>query len=739
MRVNLRIFTTEVCCPMDSLELHGGGKDFRTKTPCNSVYSVVNSFFLLLLSLFIISCADVVSPPLLPGKPGIAQPLPAGYGSFTPVIAHNTARTILPAAPALSDFTRFELHFTPVDGQGVALTIERPYTDTGALEPVELIAGTYNLLVNAYKDSEIAARGTLNNIVISAAENVPGTVVLHALFDEGAGTFTWSITLDASPIAVNTATMTIKDSNGTVQEPVVTLASSGITAGSRALPSGLYTVVFTIHGVQNNVPRTLVWNELLHIYAELESEFSITFTAKYFTNTHWNVTFSENYTGGGSSTLSVMHGGVVGGSLPAPERTNYIFLGWNTQANGSGTPFAADTAVTEHMTVYAQWKFGFPSVAAFETWLAVQPANTADDPYEVALNIDESDIVNLRTTLYANSTKYVDIDLSGSTITSIGDSAFYNCTNLTGIIIPNSVTSIGRFAFRGSSLTEITIPNSVTVIAANAFVACTSLKSVIIGNGVTSIGDDAFSYCTSLASVTIPDSVTAIGRDAFKNTPWLNNQPDGVVYAGKVAYTYKGTMLANTSIQLLDGTKGIADGAFERCTNLTSIIIPDSVTSIGIHAYAGCTSLSSVTIGNSVTSIGLWAFAGTSLTSVIIPNGVTSIETGVFYDCTSLTSITIPNSVTSIRVAAFDSCSSLSSVTIGNSVTSISNGVFYGCTSLTSVTFQGTITASGFGSAFDSLGDLREKFYATDPVNGTPGTYVTTAPVSSSSVWEKTD
>ena len=196
-------------------------------------------------------------------------------------------------------------------------------------------------------------------------------------------------------------------------------------------------------------------------------------------------------------------------------------------------------------------------------------------------------------------------------VTSIGDSAFSCCRSLTDITIPDSVTSIGCEAFYNcSSLTNITIPDGVTSIESETFYNCQSLSNIDISNSLISIGMDAFAHCKNLKNIKIPDSVTTIELGAFNDTLWYNNQPDGLLYAGKVLYLYKGEMPENTKITLKNDTSGIADNAFSYCTNLTNIKIPDSVTIIGAWAFFSCPNLTAIEIPSSVIGIGVYALLG---------------------------------------------------------------------------------------------------------------------------------
>ena len=277
-------------------------------------------------------------------------------------------------------------------------------------------------------------------------------------------------------------------------------------------------------------------------------------------------------------------------------------------------------------------------------------------------------------------------------VTSIGERAFYGCSDLTSITIPNSVTSIGGYAFRDcSGLTSITIPNSVTSIGNSAFDGCSSLTSVTIPNSVTSIESSAFYNCSGLTSVSIPNSVTSIGKFAFDGCRGL------------------------TSVTIPNSVTSIGDWAFSGCSGLTNVTIPNSVTSIGREAFYGCSGLTSVTIPNSMTDIGWGAFSGCSgLTSVTIPNSVTSIGDYAFAGCSGLTSVTIPNSVTSIGEAAFHDCKKLSSVVLPNELKLIKAYAFNDCTSLSSITIPEKVEVI-YQSAFSGCGLKEVKVLATKP------------------------
>ncbi len=283
----------------------------------------------------------------------------------------------------------------------------------------------------------------------------------------------------------------------------------------------------------------------------------------------------------------------------------------------------------------------------------------------------------------------------------LGESGLDDFRTVTSVVIPDSVTCIGSYAFDScSGLTSLNLPSSVVTIENGAFNGCSGLTELTIPDSVTNIGNWAFSDCAGLTSITIGSGVTSLGSTAFDGCLALSSLVinASIDYENQSSSYFDDCGKNSGSVKVTFGDKvtRIPAYMFERCENLTSVTIPDSVTSIGKWAFIGCSSLKSITIPSGVTSIEEFVFDGcTSLTSVTIPNGVTSIGDAAFADCTGLTSVTIPDSVTSIGQAAFASCEHLTSVTIPADVTSIEDRVFNGCAALADVTIPNGVTSIG--------------------------------------------
>lgn len=362
--------------------------------------------------------------------------------------------------------------------------------------------------------------------------------------------------------------------------------------------------------------------------------------------------------------------------------------------------------------------------------------------YQYTLNTDGSIGITGYTGNADDTTIPSEID--GRKVTSIADRAFWNCTSLKSITIPNSVTSIGKRVFGYCyNLTSINADNNSNYSSIDGVLFDKNIKTLIcypagktafyytIPDGVTTVGADAFFVCSKLTTIEIPSSVTNIEDGSFsfaRNLKYLDVEkssssylsidgvlfdkslktlirypsgkadaeysiPNSVTFIGKDAF-YDCVNLSSVNIPY--GVTNIQEEAFADCESLPSITIPDSVTSIGGGSFRNCNSLETATLGKGLKSIGDNAFSSCEkLASIKIPDGVTSIGSSAFSFCESLESVNIPNGVTNIGAMTFKWCVSLTSITIPDSVTDIENFAFDGCTGLVSATLGNNVKRIG--------------------------------------------
>lgn len=200
-------------------------------------------------------------------------------------------------------------------------------------------------------------------------------------------------------------------------------------------------------------------------------------------------------------------------------------------------------------------------------------------------------------------------------ITGISNHAFYECTALTKIIIPNSIRNIGVAAFMYcNNLIDINIPEGVKSIEASLFYGCTNLETIYIPDSIISIGEGAFGYCNNLVNITLPDNIVSIGESAFRECTQL------------------------LTIEIPSKVIKIENYTFMDCYNLNTVVLPNGIVSIGEQAFDGCKNLSSINLPDSVISIKLYAFSECSnLTTIIIPKSTIYMEHNVFSGCYKLT------------------------------------------------------------------------------------------------------
>lgn len=325
------------------------------------------------------------------------------------------------------------------------------------------------------------------------------------------------------------------------------------------------------------------------------------------------------------------------------------------------------------------------------------------ESYENVISIGVGAFVGLESLVSISSVytppvgeKEIKEDALPKTVTSIGNRAFYQCTNLRGLVLPSAVKTIGDRAFyECGKMTINQLPYNLLSIGDYSFYKCNGLKEVTLGPNMTSVGSYAFYQCESVETVGISFALASIGEKVFAECTSLK------------------------TLTLGSGLKTISSGMFYGCRSLSAIDIPDSVTSIGDSAFYSCSGASYLHLPSSLKTAGNSAFAYCSMVSTVdIPGSLTTVSPRMFYECKGLSIVTVGSGVHIIGTEAFRGCSILKDLTLPDSVTTIYDSAFrddaiidlivfpenlisiyeyafYGCSSLGNITLNDKVETIG--------------------------------------------
>jgi len=617
-------------------------------------------YSLIVICYLFFGCKDIFNP----------QDLPPGYGRAAVTIMGAPARTVFP----ITAFAKYEYIFTKMAGGQAG--------EKETHDPVDgyftLKLGEWQVTVNAYvavEDTVPAAYGTSG--VFNVSTEAIAHIVIHLGTDaEGYGRFNCRITYPDNA-TISEFKLENLFSNDVIDISGSTEAGEGsvliFTGTKEDVPAGYYYLTIElIEDVEES--RTAGANEVVYIYDNLDSEYSVSFISKDFSHIHewenWEEKDAPTVTDNGEEIRRCKRD--LSGKHPE-YRISYA----------TGTLDLSFELIRPSLNAYRVNR----NTASGDVYIPAMHRSGVDSPFLPVTEI----------TSFQGSSALENITISAS-VTIINGNIFQGCDSLTsiyvdadnqyfasedGILYDKAKTKL--IAAPGAKNGMVTLPESVTEIGDYAFYGC-SLTNIYLPAGLTSIGNSAFSSSASLASITIPASVTSIGDSAFRYCGSLNGIK--VDLSNQYYSSDENDILYNKAKSRLIIAPGAISG---------SIGISANVTEISGGAFSGCGGLTGITLPNGLRSIGSYAFQGCgNLLSITIPEGVTYIENGTFSDCSSLTDISIPASVTSIGDSAFSYCYSLDDLELPPSVTSIGSSAFYCCYGLTDLTLPvGGLTEIG--------------------------------------------
>ena len=396
------------------------------------------------------------------------------------------------------------------------------------------------------------------------------------------------------------------------------------------------------------------------------------------------------------------------------------------------------------------------AVMAFATTLSLMADTETIGGYTWTYRIsgDTSEIYNggnVAVSPNPTGTLVIPSSLGGKPVTGIGEKAFYNCSGLTSVTIPDGVTSVGTYAFCiCSGLKSLVLPDSVESVGSYAFHSCRGLVEVVLGDGLASVGDSAFddsinirsvtvpqyvcekglstvfssynyTYYTAITNVTLTAGATNVSEQAFNSCSGVRSF---AVSEGNPSYkavngcllTKDGKTLVhgvNGSVTVPDGVEAIGAYAFYGRSNLTGVGFPESLRSIGANAFCICSGLKSLVLPDSVESVGSYAFHSCrGLVEVVLGDGLASVGDSAFDDSINIRSVTVPQYVCEKGLSTVFSSynytyyTAITNVTLTAGVTNIGANVFNNCSGLTSITIPAGVTSVG-NKAFNGCTNLR--------------------------------
>lgn len=253
---------------------------------------------------------------------------------------------------------------------------------------------------------------------------------------------------------------------------------------------------------------------------------------------------------------------------------------------------------------------------------------------------------------------------------------FSQVTRLSSVVMPSYLTTTGRGTFIGSPIRSVSMSENVTTIGESCFSECEDLTSINLPASVKNIDVYAFNGCSKLTTIGLPAGLTSMGKGAFKGCGFTEFVvPDGITTISNDMFAYCEKL---TSITLPKDLKAIGAGAFSGC-GFTEFVIPDAITTISDNLFANCPNLQNITFPKTITSMGNGIFSHSGIGNFTLPKQVTEITNNMFEGCQNLEHIYLHDGLKSIGDYAFQDCNNLGGITLPNSVTKIGKGCFAHC------------------------------------------------------------